>query len=121
MTSQWIIWCDCRDERKVRRVLDRVAEVLTRSPTNVSVDLDDGLYVVRFHLPVVAQTWGDMVLELIQIGYTLGDRWMIGPGTSSGSMCDAVEGYTSQLSLFRTAGVKLAHWHMENHETTNNA
>ncbi len=44
MNSQWTIWTDTKDERKSRKLLDRVAKELKRTPTNVHAELDEGAF-----------------------------------------------------------------------------
>lgn len=116
MNSQWIIWCDTRDERKSRKLLDRLAEELKRIPTGISTGLDEGGYAVRFEIPVCAETWSDIVLELMQLGYAVADHWAVYPGIRPGSIYDAAEGASITLQPCRITGVKRIEWHIENPE-----
>ena len=121
MNSKWIIWCDTRDERKSQKLLDRVAERLKRTPTGILTELDEGGYAVRFEIPVNAQAWSDIVLELMQMGYALADHWLVCPGIYAGSIYEAAEGASSTLQPCRITGVKRIEWHIENPEPTNTA
>ena len=84
MISEWFIWCDTKTEHKARKLLDRVAACLQRTPTitGVEYDVDTPGYTVNFRIELKSDRWNDAVVELIALGQEVADTWRIySPGS----------------------------------------
>ena len=112
MRSHWQLWVDCRDQRKSRKVLRRVADCIGREPFDVVIHrLEDG-HRVAFVIELEARSWSDAVVETIALGQRIAYRWNI--SSCLGYANESLAGGARKIDLFKIAGVEAASWEIEN-------
>lgn len=119
MLTNWHVWVDCRDERKSRKVLARVAEAIGRTPLNVTVvpwDTEDTSgHKINFAVDLENARWNDAVVEVITLGLRISHWWTISGGTS---VREHFSAYAKKLDVFKIAGIEGAEWNIERTDPT---
>jgi hypothetical protein len=119
MNSEWFIWCLTKDERKARKLLDRVVDKLSRAPGNVAIHPDEDIpgFEVRFDITLRSSSWNDSIIELIDLGYEVADSWIILPGWSGRSIYESAESFSDEC---RVSGVRRIQWHIDSPDIAGN-